>query len=251
MALPVATPRALPPLLRYVDHNLMQNVSAHNRPPHPNATCPVCFLQWDSSPMVTVAAASSLRTTPKATSVIISTFLPLSPCRHWVHYSCLIWLATQTTSDHKDRCPVCHIQLFEWEGITALTLATRTDLELQDQQKDGFFHPISHVYTPSDRTAYETECTLIDSLIAHFFFAQLNQPSRFVDLSPDLLRPAAKWLSWTTQTGFLLLGMLIAIKMRRFLLEGHKGIVSTESWKEFDEGVKALQKRIMDEVHQP
>lgn len=261
MAPPVAPPRGLSSLLRFVDHDLMQNVSAHNHPPHPNATCPVCFLRWDSPSTISAATSGLHPSAPKSAAAVTSTFLPLSPCGHWVHYSCLIWLASQTASDHKDKCPVCHIQLFEWEGITVLTLATRTDLELQDRRNDSFFQ---QMYTPSDRVAYESECTLIDTLISYFFFAQLNQPSKFTDLSPDLLRvyydvledldrmkkPVSKWLSWTTQTGFLLLGMLVAIKMRRFLIQGHKGIVCTEGWKELHEGVKVLQGKIIGEVHQ-
>jgi hypothetical protein len=62
------SPPPLPSLLRYVDHDLMQIATLHNSPSEDNATCPVCSKHWNSG----------------------STFLPLHPCGHWMHYRCLI-----------------------------------------------------------------------------------------------------------------------------------------------------------------
>ncbi|KAF1842280.1 uncharacterized protein K460DRAFT_291338 [Cucurbitaria berberidis CBS 394.84] len=262
---PVATSHPLPSLLRYVDHDLMQNIAIHNHPTHFNATCPVCFFQWDTPIVTSVSTTGLPNTTPHPESAASSTFLPLSPCGHWMHYRCLIWLTTQTGSDAKDKCFVCHKQLFEWDGITALTLATRTGLQLDDHNKGGNFHPNTRIWTPSDKVEYESECGLIVSLIEVHFFAQLNLPSCFADGSPDLVRayqnvldeldrmkkPKAKWLRWTTHTGWLLQGMLVAIKMRRFLVEAHEGIRQTEGWRAFEEGISVLQKSILEEVHKP
>lgn len=113
-----ALPRSIPSLLSYVDHDLVQSTASYNHPPHANATCPVCFNQWD-----TPTLAGGLQSAASA-------FLPLSPCGHWVHYRCLIRLATKIDDDRKDKCVTCGVQLFVWEGITALTLATRTGLEI-------------------------------------------------------------------------------------------------------------------------
>jgi hypothetical protein len=246
---PSATPPPwVPPsLLRYVDGDLMRTAAAHNCPPHPAATCSVCHKQWDAPINPHQYSSPSAATT--------STFLPLLPCGHWIHYRCLVWLATQYHA-RKDTCYECGIQLFQWEGITALTLATRTGLNMEDGYRGGLLKM-------SDRAEYEHECAKIQSLIHAQFFAHLFKESRHADGSPDLVqcfydvldtlqrmsKPQARWLQYNTQTGYLLYGMLVTIKMRKYLLEGHAKIEGTEGWKEFEVGRKTMQDKILAEVH--
>lgn len=172
-------------------------------------------------------------------------------------------MAAQTANDSKDKCFICRRQLFEWDGITALTLAARTGIRLEDTKKGGYYDAGTLTWIPSDNAEYEADCALIDDVISRQFFRHLSLPSRFDDGSPDLVqaytdvldeldqmkRPQAKWLGWTTHTGFLLLGMLVAIKMRRFLVERHGGIMQTEGWRHFEDGAKTLQKKILEDVH--
>lgn len=100
----------LPSLFRYIDNHLMRTSHLHNSPPSPIAICPICQYQHNLAPIQT-------------------TFLPLSPCGHWVHYRCFIW---HTTRLHqcRDKCPCCGVQLFKWDGINVLTLAMRTGIEM-------------------------------------------------------------------------------------------------------------------------
>jgi hypothetical protein len=243
----VPPPRVLPSLLRFVDGDLMQTATAHNRPPHPAATCSVCLKQWDAPNIPHEADRIPAPNT--------STFLPLSPCGHWIHYRCLIWRATQ---DHgqRNKCHECGIQLFQWEGITALTLATRTGLNMGDGYRGG----LSNM---SDCAEYEYECAKMHSLIHAHFFAHLSKESRHADGSPDLVlcfydvldalqrmsKPQARWLQYNTQTGYLLYGMLVTIKMRNYLIDGHTKIEGTDAWKEFEMGRKTMQVKILAEVH--
>jgi len=245
-------PQGLPSLLRYVDNDLMQNSALHNQPPHPASTCGICFQLWNA-PVISTQSGCDATT---------STFLPLSPCGHWVHYRCFIWLATMSDG-RRNKCCTCDTRLFEWDGITALTLATRTELDLDDNTRAGFHHEKFGVFKAADRRAYEAECALIDSTIHAHFFATLAKPSTYADHSPDLVqcfygvlealkgmgKPAARWLQFSTQTGYLLWGMLVALKMGRYLTEGHGNITTTEGWKGFEEGRRALQGRILTEVH--
>ncbi|KZM23397.1 uncharacterized protein EKO05_0003937 [Ascochyta rabiei] len=236
------TSRSLPSLLQYVDHVLLRDTSSHNQPPHPGQKCVICNLQWDKAS-------------------VPSTFLPLSSCNHWVHYRCLIWLATGD-GPHRDKCYACNKPLYEWDGISALTLATRTSLPMSDSRAPTST-PNTHVAGTSDKDAYEQECMFIDNTIAHRFFDQLGKPAGFSDGSPDLVqcyddvlndlssmgRPHSKWLRWSTSTGCLLFSMLVAIKMKRFLLEGHGRIVQTEAWTAWEDGCRSLQRRILENVH--
>ncbi|KAH5371999.1 hypothetical protein HBI48_039760 [Parastagonospora nodorum] len=245
-------PRVLPSLLRYVDNDLMQSSALHNQPPHPISTCGICFSRWDA-PVISTQSGRDATT---------STFLPLSPCGHWVHYRCFIWLATMNDG-RRNKCCTCDTRLFEWDGITALTLATRTGLDLDDNTRAGFRHDKFGAFKATDRRAYEVECAVIDSTIHVHFFAMLAKPSKYADHSPDLVqcfynilealkdmgKPAARWLQFSTQTGYLLWGMLVALKMGRYLTEGHGIITTTEAWKEFEEGRRVLQGRISSEVH--
>ena len=163
----------------------------------------------------------------------------------------------------RNKCCTCDTRLFEWDGITALTLATRTGLDLDDNTRSGFHHEKFGAFKAADRRAYEVECAVIDSTIHAHFFATLAKPSKHEDHSPDLVqcfydvlealkdmgKPAARWLQFSTQTGYLLWGMLVALKMGRYLIEGHGNIATTEGWKDFEEGRRVLQGRILSEVH--
>lgn len=182
-----------------------------------------------------------------------------------MHYHCLIQRATQPSNAFKDKCPVCHIQIFEWDGITTLTLATRTGLELQDEKPGGYLHPDTGNWVPSDKTEYEADCAFIVTLVSQHLEAHSNEPSGFEDGSVDLVRvyydmcmdldrmkkPQARWLQYRTRTGVFLLGMLVAIKMRRFLMEERPGVVGTEGWMEFEEEGRRSQQRVLGEVYGP
>jgi hypothetical protein len=113
-----------------------------------------------------------------------------------------------------------------------------------------------------DTADYEADCAAIDSLIHALFWQHLAQTSEYTDKSPDLVRcfydvldalqrmkkPRARWLQYETATGHFLFGMLVSIKMRRYLIEQHEGIVGTEGWTAFEEGARALQAKIGVEV---
>jgi hypothetical protein len=247
------TSHALPSLLRYVDVELMRSAAYHDQPTHSGATCCICFYQWNT-PLT--ATRNGLTSQP----AITSTFLPLSPCRHWVHYRCLIWLASKNDVYNRDKCPHCHTTLFKWEGITALTLTTRTGIDMEDSNKGGSI--VSGSFSSSDKAQYESDCAVIESIIHAQFFAHLSKLSKCGDRSPDLVqclydvidtlkrmeKPQAAWLRYETKTGYLLWGMLVTIKMRRYLVEGHAAIQGTEGWRAFEEGRRTLQGRIMEEV---
>jgi hypothetical protein len=242
-------PQQLPSLLRYIDHDLMQNVAAHDHPQHPDATCAICILPWDSP---------VLQLTPAARS----TFLPLSPCGHWVHYRCFIYTTTQTDSDGKDKCAACRMPLFQWEGITALTLATRTGFQLEERIRNPADRLVNTSIGPS-YFAFEAECDIVDAMIPQYFYAQLTQPSRFTDGSLDLVnvyhefikglaaarRPHSRWLSYHTDIGYLLFCTFAGIKMRRWLLECHGRLAATEGWKAFEESRLTIQGKLWGEVH--
>ena len=237
-----AASSTLPSLLQYVDHILMKDTSRHNNPPHAGQTCVICNIQWDKA------------STP-------STFLPLFPCSDWVHYRCLIWLAIRD-GPHREKCYACNKQLFEWDGISALTLATRTSLSMGNSQMTVLRHG-SRPSVTSDKEAYEQDCQSIVDTINRRFFEQLAKPSGFADKSPCLVecfnsvldnfklmgRPQSKWLKWSTDTGSLLFGMLVAIKMKRYLMEGHNWILQTEAWIAWEDGCRGLQRQILEEIH--
>lgn len=235
-------PSPLPSLLQYVDHVLMRGKDQHDCPPHPAQKCAICSIQWDKAS-------------------IPSTFLALSPCEHWVHYRCLIELATRGGTPG-GTCYTCNTPIYQWDGINTLTLASRTNVPMQEDQTTAM-SPNTYALVTSDRDAYEQECDFIEKTIERRFFKQLAKPSGFADHSPDLVqcfndalsdlrlmdRPTSKWLTWSTTTGSLLFGMLVAIKMQRFLTEAHGRIKQTESWAAWEEGCRALQTRILKDVH--
>jgi hypothetical protein len=248
---PATSPRPLPSLLRFVDHDLMQSAAIHNHPPNPKATCTICKGAWDIRGLAPKNPADSAR----LLLAHASPFLPLWPCGHWVHYRCLIWQASRHTAQ-RDMCPTCGIQLFVWEGITALTLAVRTNLLMEDA---ATVEP----HTPSDVVALDAENATIEHVIHTHFFNALSQPSKYSDKSPDLVsifygvldalqqmqKPEARWLQYSTQTGHYLYGSWVAICMKRYLLEQHERIQGTEGWNEYMEGMEALKSRIQGEVH--
>ncbi|KAF2026982.1 hypothetical protein EK21DRAFT_31717, partial [Setomelanomma holmii] len=250
----------LPSLLRYVDHDLMRNSAAHNHPPSSHATCNICLKPWNS----TIDPAYLNGTSEAAPSQysVTTTFLPLEPCGHWVHYTCLIWLATRS-HDRKGKCPTCGMQLFEWEGITALTLATRSSLNIATFVSRAIKERGQPPSLRSDMAVYEMDCEVIETMIHSQFFLHLGKPPKNADRSPDLVqcfydvlnalqrmgKPVSGWLQYKTETGYALWCALVAIKMRRYLVEGHNTIQNTEAWRQFEDGRKVLQTNILAEVH--
>lgn len=231
--------RSLPALLRYIDNDLMQYIEHHDRPPQSDSTCSVCFNQWDTA---VISNGQHVR----------STYLPLT-CGHFIHYRCFVWLTTRS-DDRKDRCNVCHTKLFDWEGITTLTIATRTGFHLPDS---------SMVMSVTDEDRHSKDCTVVQNIIQAEFFKHLRSPLKYADGSPNLPqcfndvlatlsrmnKPQSKWLKYKTNTGYLLWTILVAIKMRRYLVESHQMIQCTEAWSWFEIGMKDLQDKIMVEVH--
>jgi hypothetical protein len=191
-------------------------------------------------------------------TALISTFLPLSPCNHWVHYRCLIWLASSSDPQSRDKCTQCHTHLFQWEGITALTLAARTGIDMENHSTIGTLASTS--FAGSHSAWYEADCAVIESII----HAQcLGMESKYVDFSPDLVqrffavlntlesmgKPSAPWLKFETRLGSLLWIMLVTIKIRRYLIAKHRAIQGTERLRRFDEWGATLQNIILEELH--
>ena len=229
---PPAAP--LPSLLQYTDTLLMRSTHLHNNPPDSIRACISCRSVWDNAK-------------------IPSTFLPLSPCGHWIHYRCLIWLATRDDAHH-DRCPACKVVLFEVDGMGALTLAARTRVPMGDRALR-----VQEGRGRGDRAEYEEQCEMIERVIEGGFFRELARESGFADKSPDLVRcfdgvveelgrPGARWLRWSTRTGRLLFCLLIAVKMRRYLLEEQRGVLQTEAWAVWEEGCWRLQRWVLEDV---
>ncbi|KAL5395413.1 hypothetical protein PMIN06_000836 [Paraphaeosphaeria minitans] len=253
-----ATP--LPSLFRYVDNDLLRRRAEHDRPLYGHSICSACGKQ------------NSAATTK-------STYLPLT-CGCWMHYRCFIghvaYQKPHLRRYPKDCCPACGMQLFIWEGIVALTLAERTNVLMPDAKftpHEAYVDENTGVYVASDKTQYESDCALISALIHSHFLAlfELGAPeSRFADGSPDLTacyyavladldsygRPRSKWLTFSRDkkqdgemsVGFLLFGMLVALKMRGFLNVYHAAIVGTEGWADFENAREGLQRRILADV---
>ncbi|CAI6336160.1 unnamed protein product [Periconia digitata] len=278
--LPAPPSDGLPSLLKYVDSYLMRAHGMFDLPPSPlYTTCRICQRLGHKCPE-------------------FSTFLPLTPCGCWVHYRCFIRRACQPFRDLAGyRCPGCGITLFIWEGITALTLLTRTGLDIPDCNfsdlkkyggliftenvaQAGDLNPHMMVFTdtmlePTPRHAritdsltgkmvqslsasYESDCALIETYISSAFHSNLQQISPYLDGSPDILtcvntvllsikevlRPRSIWLSFRTLAGELCWTVLVAIKMKRFLLEGHGLICGTLGWKVFECGLESWTRQI-------
>lgn len=218
----------LPSLLRFVDNYLMRNSSQHDRPPDVSMHCPICHFTHFAAPIRT-------------------TFLSLVPCGCWVHYRCFVWHAAHSERAN-DCCPVCATRLFFWEPIAAVTLAMRTGL--------GFEPDCAGMLE------YAEESAAIEGEIARAMGAGGGADGDqwvAADGSLDLRRvygevcarleeqgrPHAAWLQWRTTTGWLLWRMLVAIKMRRWVVERMGRVVGTEGWREFERGREELQGRIM------
>ncbi|KAF1828854.1 hypothetical protein BDW02DRAFT_473363, partial [Decorospora gaudefroyi] len=237
---PPSSAQPLPSLLRYTDHDLMANAHIHNQPPNPHATCPICMLSWYRP----IPSTTNMTSQSSATATR-STFLPLTPCGHWLHYRCLIQQTTHQPA--KTTCPTCHTPLYAHEGITVLTLTTRTRLA-----PPGLTDPNLH-----------TDLSTIDAIVSHHFFHQLNLPSPFADRSPQLVHvyhrvmndlaarrlPQSVWLGFSTEVGYLLFGVFVGVRMERWLGEGHGGIVGTEGWCGFEVGRAWLRVRVLGAVH--
>lgn len=125
--------------------------------------------------------------------------------------------------------------LFVWEGIHALTLAARAGLDMEDGYRRASL-------TQSDRAEYESECSLIVLVIHAHFFSHQVKASKYDDRSPDMVqcfydvldalermkKPQARWLHYSTQTGYLMFSMLVTIEIRRYLVEAHARIEETD-----------------------
>ncbi|KAF2658549.1 hypothetical protein K491DRAFT_565479, partial [Lophiostoma macrostomum CBS 122681] len=239
-------PPPLPSLLRYVDNYLLRNAHLHNHPPNPAAVCPICRYQHDQA-------------------LVPSTFLPLWPCNHWVHYRCLIWHATRLSAA-RDKCPCCNTPLFIWEGMTALTLATRTSLEFENENLPRMqYDKDSRMWVKNSGEQYVSDCVVIEMMIRRHWNREMRRfqlsedPS---DRSPNLValfyavfseienmgRPTSAWLGRQTEVGYHLWGMLIWHKMRRFLEEECMWVVGTEGWTKFLDGGMSLQGKILGDV---
>jgi hypothetical protein len=129
---------------------------------------------------------------------------------------------------------VCTL-LFVWEGIHALTLAARAGLDMEDGYRCASL-------TQSNGAEYESEYSLIVSLMYAHFFAHLVKASKYDDCSPDMVlcfydvldtlertkKPQARWLHYSTQTGYLMFSILVTIEIRRYLVEAHARIQETD-----------------------
>jgi hypothetical protein len=137
----------------------------------------------------------------------------------------------------------------------ALTLAARTRVPMGDRA-------LRVGEGRGDGAEYAEECGVVEGVMQAVFYKELARGSGFRDGSPDLVRwfdgvideirlkglPRARWLCWSTGTGSLLFSLLVAVKMRRFLLEEKRGIVQTEAWRAWEEGCRRLQRRVFQHV---
>jgi hypothetical protein len=75
----------------------------------------------------------------------------------------------------------------------------------------------------------------------------------YYDIMAEMLndhRPRSKWLKYETQLGYYLFAMLVGIKLRRYAEEWAKDVVGTEGWHVFENGMSALQRKIIAEVRE-
>ena len=176
-----------------------------------------------------------------------------------------------------DCCPICRKRLFALEGITMLTLAIRTNIPMADVQFPGLMdsyydeYSMTHIY--SDYSAYVADCNLIETLIhlrfMGLFDGQVLRVLTYPDGSPDLREcyykiledidnrgyPKSRWLQFKRKgegklktVGFFLFGMLVALKMRSYMIEHHTRIVETEAWADFENSRENLQRLILKDV---
>jgi hypothetical protein len=143
-------------------------------------------------------------------------------------------------------------------GITALTLAARTGINMENHSTIGTLASTS--FAGSHSAWYEADCAVIESII---HTQCLGMESKYVDFSPDLVqrffvvlntlesmgKPSAPWLKFETRMGSLLWVMLVTIKIRRHLIAEHGAIQGTEGLRRSDEWGATLQNIILEEVH--
>ena len=116
----------------------------------------------------------------------------------------------------------------------------------------------------SDSDEYVSECNFIEITILKVFNQHANGDAqgKLVDGSVNVLqiyydvfaclekagRPRAKWLRWKTQLGWLLFGMLLATKLKRWIREQRAEVVGSEGWKGFEVAWGNLQAKILESV---
>jgi hypothetical protein len=148
-----------PPMLLYIDNYLLRHAAEFNKPPHPTICCLLC-------------------PHPPLTPPVPSTFLPLHPCGHWIHYRCLIHHITRISSGNNE-CPYCHTQLFIWDGITALTLATRTNLTMDSRDiRLGYLCHDTGLKVWTDAQEYEADCAVIEAIIKESYNGYFTKQER-------------------------------------------------------------------------
>lgn len=159
--------RPLPSLMCYVDNHLMGDLNWQNLPPNPNMFCPLCQCQQNNA-------------------LFMTELLPLSPCGHRVHYKCFVWWTTQC-NPARDKCPCCSVPLFKWEGITTLTVATRTGLGMENARLAlPYWEEDAGVGCYTDQDEYELECKHIWNMIGNHYN---NCMARYHNQASDQPRP--------------------------------------------------------------
>lgn len=103
--------------------------------------------------------------------------------------------------------------------------------------------------------AYTSDCDLIERYITSMLSAHLASPSPgYVDGSPNLVfvaedvmrllrevrRPQSAWLRCRTRVGELCWAVLVAVKVRRMVLEKAEWVRGLMGWVEFEKAVKGL-----------
>lgn len=265
---------ALPPFMTYIDKHLALGIAMHNKPPDTSTKCGCCRQ-------------------PQNTSA--TTFLPLSPCGHWVHYNCLVFRASRANPHIHNRCPVCNLELFAWDGINVLTAAARSYFQMESENLAYHYYDydaMMNVKTDSDQ--YNADCWVIELTIqaqyniwknqpedsrhqwyqniqvkiagdlARGEYTLLNIPDNPTDGSPNLQailfrvmqdldtrqRPFAKWLQWSSLSGYLLFCTLVGIKMSRIVMDNHVEIVGSAGWMQFITGMRELQSHLISAIQE-
>ena len=118
-----------------------------------------------------------------------------------------------------------------------------------------------NTYQSSHRDAYEADCATIHSIVSSYISQALPRPAH-ADKSPDLAsvyhdslealqrlgKPEARWLQYSTWTGFFLWNVLVGIMMRRVLEEDYAGLVGTMGWRGFLGRIDGVRGQVLEEV---
>ncbi|KAF2000655.1 hypothetical protein P154DRAFT_399233, partial [Amniculicola lignicola CBS 123094] len=226
----------LPFLLRYTDYHLFGTSSIHNNPPPNESRCNICDYEHQDVE------------TP-------DTFLPLSPCFHWVHYHCFVWWISRI-DERRDKCPVCGVTLFHFDEINATTLAARSNIDRENGEVPMYYDHDAKQLVHDDNSQYEVDCASITDHVAWYFQCELRlQTDQSHPPYLDLLkvfdavlgrlqetgRPRGKWLSYGTLMGERLWDTLVLIKMMRWLEENAKEVVGSQGWVELEGKHQQLQ----------